>query len=61
MANAGQPQVAESIYENGKELWKSVGIFIRGVMTQAITKTEGPFAAGKAPGEADCEDSICPQ
>lgn len=50
-----QDQVAQQIYENGKQLWKSVGILIRGVVTQAIQKTDGPFLAGKNPGEADCE------
>jgi hypothetical protein len=36
-------------------MWESAGIVIRGVLTQAITKSEGPFADGDKPGEDDCE------
>ena len=36
-------------------MWESAGIVIRGVLTQALTKTSGPFAAGEKPGEADCK------
>lgn len=36
-------------------MWKSIGIVVRGVITQAITKTGGPFAEGEEPGESDCE------
>lgn len=36
-------------------MWDSAGIVIRGVLTQALTKTSGPFAAGEKPGEADCK------
>jgi hypothetical protein len=39
-------------------MWKSAGIVIRGVITQALQKTPGPFAGGEKPGEPDCE--ACP-
>ncbi|CAD6587739.1 MAG: hypothetical protein TREMPRED_004834 [Tremellales sp. Tagirdzhanova-0007] len=35
------------------QLWKSVGIAIRGVITQALNKNGGPFAAGDSPSEVD--------
>ncbi|ORY32567.1 hypothetical protein BCR39DRAFT_586902 [Naematelia encephala] len=40
-------------FATAASLWNSVGITIRGVLTQALQKTEGPFVAGKTPGEAD--------
>ncbi|KAK4687342.1 hypothetical protein P7C73_g2777, partial [Tremellales sp. Uapishka_1] len=40
-------------YEQTAELWKSVGIVIRGVITQALTKNGGPYAAGEQPSEVD--------
>jgi hypothetical protein len=43
------------MYSKGKELWKSTGIVIRGVITQALQKTEGVYAGGKEPSEVDCE------
>jgi len=51
----GEPDEAtkNEIYSKGKELWKSSGIVIRGVITQALQKTEGPYAGGKEPSEVD--------
>ena len=47
----------QAAYKQANELWKSAGILIRGVVTQAITATGGPYAAGDKPGESDCESS----
>jgi len=40
-------------YKATKEMWTSAGIVIRGVITQALQKTGGPFAGGDKPGEPD--------
>ncbi|OCF40464.1 hypothetical protein I317_05702 [Kwoniella heveanensis CBS 569] len=40
-------------YSQGKQLWKSVGIAVRGVVTQALQKNGGPFAGGDEPSEVD--------
>ncbi|WVR07180.1 hypothetical protein IAU60_004221 [Kwoniella sp. DSM 27419] len=40
-------------YGQGKQLWKSVGIAVRGVITQALQKNGGPFAGGSEPSEVD--------
>lgn len=50
-----QEATRKEIYGKGEQLWKSVGIVIRGVITQAISKTPGPFAGGEKPSEVDCE------
>lgn len=42
-------------YAQAEQLWKSVGILVRGVITQALQKNEGPYAAGEQPSEVDCE------
>lgn len=43
----------QAAYKQAQELWKSAGIVIRGVITQAINANGGPFAAGPNPGEVD--------
>ena len=43
----------EKFFHTGQELWKSTGIVIRGVITQALQKTPGPFAGGEQPSEVD--------
>ncbi|KAK8864266.1 hypothetical protein IAR55_001512 [Kwoniella newhampshirensis] len=40
-------------YDQGQQLWKSVGIALRGVVTQALQKNGGPFAGGAEPSEVD--------
>lgn len=40
-------------YAATKEMWRSAGIVIRGVLTQAIQKNGGTYAGGDKPGEAD--------
>jgi hypothetical protein len=55
LTQAHQAQLKAKIYEKGQQLWKSAGIAIRGVITQALKKNEGPFAAGDTPSEVDCE------
>ncbi|KAK6910271.1 hypothetical protein L486_00066 [Kwoniella mangroviensis CBS 10435] len=40
-------------YSQGQNLWKSVGIAVRGVVTQALKKNDGPFAGGEEPSEVD--------
>jgi len=52
-AESPDDSAKEAHYGQANQLWKSVGIFIRGVMTQALNKTEGPFVAGKNPSEPD--------
>ncbi|GFZ44094.1 hypothetical protein JCM24511_01815 [Saitozyma sp. JCM 24511] len=46
-------QLKAKIYEQGQQLWTSAGIAIRGVITQALKKNDGPFAAGETPSEVD--------
>lgn len=43
----------QAIYGTAAQLWKSVGITIRGVVTQALKKNGGPFAGGDKPSEVD--------
>ena len=50
-----QENARQAAYKQSQELWKSAGIVIRGVITQAINANGGPFAAGPNPGEVDCE------
>jgi len=40
-------------YAQTDQLWKSVGIVLRGVVTQALKKNQGPYAAGDSPSEVD--------
>jgi len=51
----GNPDEAtrQAHYKATKEMWNSAGIVIRGVITQALQKTSGPFAGGDKPGEPD--------
>lgn len=51
----GNPDDAtkQAHYAATKEMWRSAGIVIRGVLTQALQKNGGPFAGGDKPGEAD--------
>lgn len=50
-----QERTRKEQYAATRQMWDSAGIVIRGVLTQAITKSEGPFADGDKPGEDDCE------
>lgn len=51
----GNPDEAtrQAHYAQAMQLWKSVGIVIRGVITQALQKNGGPFAGGDSPSEVD--------
>ncbi|KAL7421738.1 hypothetical protein Q5752_003509 [Cryptotrichosporon argae] len=51
----GNPDQAtrDAHYAQAAQLWKSVGIVVRGPVTQALQKNGGPFAGGETPSEAD--------
>ncbi len=50
-----QETAKQAIYDQTAQMWKSVGIVIRRVMTQSLNKNGGPFAGGDKPSEVDCE------
>ncbi|EIW70783.1 hypothetical protein M231_02561 [Tremella mesenterica] len=46
-------QTRKTHFTQAKALWTSAGIFIRGVLTQAIKKTPGAFVGGETPSQED--------